>query len=156
LEGGVLLLMSTKDSLPSVINVSVEAYRMFRAMCQETITDDKKISGSKSRLSTSEKPFSTYVQAMLVAAALGLAKGERTPVGQERNWIIRGEYLRNNKNYKPFRQLLRAKFQLRTEHEVIDAFVEFAETGVRELYAEYSSTGKIDFLRLASVGTNPS
>lgn len=143
--------MSSKDSLPSVIYVSLEAYRMFKAMCQETETYDKGAPGRKKGSSISEKPFSTYVQAMLVAAALGLVKDERTPIGQEKNWIIRGEYLRNNKNYQPFRQLLRAKFQLETEHEVINALVEFAETGVRELYREYSSTGKVDFLRLESV-----
>jgi hypothetical protein len=63
---------------------------MLKAICQEIVTDGKEISVRKSGSNTGEKFFSTYVQGILVAVVLGLAKYGRTPIGQEKNWIIGG------------------------------------------------------------------
>ena len=121
--------------------MSSEAVRMFRAMAKEESNPESDKEPSK--------PFSSYVQAFLLATALGVVNESRKTPKEKKQWIIRGEYLSSTDGYRAIRQLLKSKLNLKTDREVISAMVEYAESGVRELYNEYSKTGDIDFLKIS-------
>ncbi len=133
--------MSEKEGLPSVISMSAEAYRMFKAMCREE-GDDR---GSTKK----EAVFDNYGQAFLLSVALGIANNERMKVEGEKHWLVRSEYLSGY--YEPYRQLLKSRFSIVTDKEIVDAMVEFAEAGIRTLYDEFRKTGAIDFARLSAL-----
>jgi len=141
--------------LPTAISVSKVAYRMFRAMCkgtEETEVGMSEESTKKHRKGASEKVFSNATQAFLIAVAVGLKRNKREKPSEDTAYLIRGEYLRKDKNYNYFRQLIKSKFDAKTEHEIADFMVQFSEVGVRELYDEYHKTGDIDFVRLSRLG----
>jgi hypothetical protein len=131
---------------------------MFRAMCKGTEGADEPGSESpqqstrKGRKSTGEKIFSNNTQAFLVAAAVGIVRNKKQRPGEDTAQLIRGEYLRKEKQYNHFRQLIKSKFDAKTDHEIADFMVQFSEFGVRELYDEYHKTGDIDFARLSRLG----
>ncbi len=138
--------------LPAIIHSSKEAYRMYRALCEGSTEDEEKDAKTHPRNKRAKgKVFSNNTQAFLVATAIGLVKGKRLKLGEEQAQLIRGEYLRNNKNYDAFKQLLKSKFDVKTEREIADLMVEFSECGVRELYDEYHKTGDIDFVELSKL-----
>jgi hypothetical protein len=70
--------------------------------------------------------------------------------------LLRGEYLRNNRNYTHFAQLIKSLFGSKTDHDVVELMVEFSEVGVRELYDEYHKTGNINFARLSKLSKSSS
>jgi hypothetical protein len=128
---------------------------MFRAMCKgtlETEVETSEESTKKRRKGAGEKVFSNATQAFLIAAAVGLKRNKREKPSEDTDYLIRGEYLRKDKNYNYFRQLIKSKFGARTEHEIVDFMVQFSEVGVRELYDEYHKTGDVDFVRLSRLG----
>lgn len=149
------------SEIPTIIEVSKDAYRMYRAMCkgeseegsntasQTTPAKEKERKGGR----TPSKAFPGYTQAFLVAAALGIVKDKRSNLGKDAE-LIRGEYLRNNKNYEVFKQLIKSKCKVKTDNEVVDLMVQFSEFGVRELYDEFHKTGDIDFVRLSKISTS--
>jgi len=99
-----------------------------------------------------EKVFSNATQAFLVAVAIGIIRNKKERVPEDTAQLIRGEYLRKDKNYNYFKRLIKSKFDARTDHEIVDLMVQFSEVGVRELYDEYHKTGDIDFVRLSKMG----
>ena len=134
--------MSERLGLPKLVNVSVEAYRMFKAMCREESDDQK--DGKK------EAVFDNYGQAFLLSVALGISNSEKLPVGEDRHWLVRSEYIAGY--YEPYRQLLKSKFPASTDEEIVQMMVEFSEAGVRSLFDEFRKTGTIDFARLSTLG----
>jgi len=99
-----------------------------------------------------EKVFSNATQAFLVAVAMGIIRNRKERVTEDTAQLIRGEYLRKDKNYNYFKRLIKSKFDAKTDHEIVDLMVQFSEVGVRELYDEYHKTGDIDFVRLSKMG----
>lgn len=131
------------DDLPKVISLSSDAVKMFRAVAKEE-------TGGESE-SNIDKPFATISQAFLCAAALGIVTNSRREVKEKKQWLTRREYFEDKDAYKSLRQLLRSKFDLKTEREVLDLVIAYAEGGIRELYDEYRKTGEIDFLRISKL-----
>src|SRR5437870_5324945 len=78
---------SDRDTLPAVIKISSEGYRMFKAMCLEE--------GKSDSLSTQKKdlPFSNYPQAFLLSVSIGIVNDERLGMDGEKHWLIRSEYI---------------------------------------------------------------
>jgi hypothetical protein len=139
--------------LPTIIMVSKNAYRMFSSMCGKTAheTEEDSAPKAKTKKGSHNKPFSTLTQAFLVASAIGIIHDQkRKPVDSAQ--FIRGEYLRRDKNYEYFKQLIKSKFDAKTDADVANILVQFAEFGVRELYDEFQKTGDIDFIRLSKLG----
>jgi len=138
------------DLIPSLVYVSTESYRMYRAMCKEIKVDEAdKTDSQKLSLKPKELPFSRYVQAYLFAAAIGLRNDRKLSITDKKRWLIRGEYLSRDANYEKFRQLIKSIHSPLSEAELVGLLTEYAEVGVRELYDEYSKTGKIDFARFS-------
>ena len=139
--------------LPTTISVSRNAYRMFTSMCRRTSHESEERSEVKGKTRKSgDKPFSSLPQAFLVAVALGIIRDKKlkpTDLAQ----LIRGEYLRKDKNYESFKQLIKSKFDAKTELDVVNLMAQFAEFGVTELYDEFHKTGDVDFVRLSKLGT---
>ena len=96
-----------------------------------------------------ERPFSSSVQALYLAVALGMINDAKMEVQGEKAQLLRLELLKSSKNFNPFRQLIRSKFDIKDDRGMIDMMVQFAEAGVRELYDMYQKTGKIDFYKLS-------
>jgi len=67
----------------------------------------------------------------------------------ERAQLLRLEFLKNSKNYLPFRQLIKSKFDAKDDRAMIELMVQYAESGVRELYGMYQKTGIIDFYAIS-------
>jgi hypothetical protein len=136
-------------TLPRIIYVSKEAYRIYRTLCSEPVELEeqggREISNIEKRKDT---PFSSNVPAFFLAAALGIINEKRLQVGEDRAQLLRTEYIVNNDNYKPFRQLIRSKHDVKDDREFLDILVEYSEAGIRELYEIYRKTGKIDFRQL--------
>jgi hypothetical protein len=127
---------------------------MFTSMCRRTSREAEEDSQAKEKKEKDvrDKPFSILTQAFLVATALGIVRDEKLkPVDSAQ--LIRGDYLRRDKNYECFRQLIKSRYDVKTEAEVADIMVQFAEAGVNELYDEFHKTGEIDFVRLSKLGT---
>jgi len=142
--------------LPTTISVSKVAYRMFRAMCKGTEESEAETSEKPSKKRgkiASEKVFSNATQAFLVAVAVGVLRNKREKTSEDTAQLIRGEYLRKDKNHNYFKQLIKSKFDAKTDHEIVDFMVQFSEAGVRELYDEFHKTGDIDFVRLAKLAS---
>lgn len=141
--------------IPTIIEVSKEAYRMYRAMCKgeadegDEMASPTAISKRKKSGRALNKIFPGNTQAFLLATAIGMLQSEKKNPGKDTAELIRGEYLRNNKNFDVFKQLVKSKYGTKTDHEVVDLMVQFSEFGVRELYDEFRKTGDIDFARLS-------
>lgn len=137
------------DRMPSLVYVSPESYRMFKAMCKEEKVDEEKDEKAETVKRPKDLPFTRYVQAFLFAAAIGIGKGDRIPPGEKKRWVIRGEYLNREVNYGKFKQLLKSLHNPRTEAELVGILAEYAEAGVKDVYNEFSTTGRVNFLRYA-------
>jgi len=127
---------------------------MFKVMCQgeeESEAEPQEQTPKKHVRHTTEKIFQTTTQAFLIAVSIGIIREKKIKIEEEKHQLIRGEFLRKDKNYKYFKQLIKSKFGVKTEHEIVDFLVQFSEFGVRELYNEYHKTGDIDFVRLAKL-----
>ncbi len=139
--------------LPTTISVSKSAYRMFKSMYKGAEESEAASGSKKKRGKTApEKVFSNATQAFLVAVAVGLLKNKKQRHTEDTAQLIRGEYLRKDKNFNYFKQLIKSKFNACTDHEIVDLMIQFSEVGVRELYDEYHKTGDIDFVRLSKLG----
>lgn len=139
--------------LPTTISVSKSAYRMFKSMYKGADESEPALdSGKKYRKTVTEKVFSNATQAFLVAVAIGLLKNKKQRNTEDTAQLIRGEYLRKDKNYNYLKQLIKSKFNVCTDHEIVDLMIQFSEVGVRELYEEFHKTGDIDFVRLSKLG----
>ena len=135
--------------MPSLVYVSPDAYRMFKAMCKEEKVDEEKEGETSATKKPKDLPFTRYVQAFLFAAAIGVGTGERTPPGDKKRWVIRGEYLNREVNYGKFKQLIKSLHNPSSEAELVGILAEYAEAGVRDVYNEFNTTGKINFIRYA-------
>jgi hypothetical protein len=123
---------------------SSEALRMYNVLC----------AGSKEENDTGEKhkknkirEFSSRTPAFFLAAAIGIVN-DRTGTSSKEKELTRREYIVEHANFDPFAQLLKSKYNLKSEQEVLDKLLEFQEFGIRELYDELHKSGKIDFLRI--------
>jgi hypothetical protein len=135
------------SELPSTLSVSKKAYRMFASM-SKTAHESEEIKDKNENIN---KPFSSLTQAFLIAVAVGLVYNNKiTP--EDSAQLIRGDYLRRDKNYDSFKQLIKSKYDAKTEVDVANFLVQFAEFGVTELYDEFHKTGDIDFVRLSKLG----
>jgi hypothetical protein len=114
---------------------------MFKAMCLEESKSDS-VSTEKKDL-----PFSNYPQAFLLSVSIGIVNDERLKVDGDKHWLIRSEYI--NPYFDVYRQLLRSKYGLASDKEIVETMVEFAESGVRKLFEEFRKTGSIDFAKLS-------
>lgn len=123
-----------------MVYLSNEAVSMFRAIALEStdLGDEK-----------GTKPFRNYAQAFLVAATIGILSEKKLIPNEKKHWLFRGEYLVHAKSYNPVKQLLKAKYGLKTDREVIELLIAYAEAGVRELFDEYKTIGDINFLSLS-------
>lgn len=126
---------------------------MFSSMCRSTAHGSEEISKTKTKnvKNVRDKPFSILTQAFLIAVAIGL-QSDRKLKPYDSAQLIRGESLRRDKNYDSFKQLIKAKFGAKTDSDVVNLMVQFAEFGVKELYNEFHKTGDIDFIRLSKLG----
>ena len=129
-----------KTRARAIIMCPTETFRIYNALCTEE-------SGRKRRNKKREWVFSSRTPAFFLAAAIGIANDKTREVKKEKQ-LTRREYVVNHRCFEPFSQLIKSKFDLRTEQEIIDKLVEFQEAGIRELHDEYHKTGKIDFLRI--------
>jgi hypothetical protein len=137
--------MSAKG-LPSVIQSSEDAYRMYKALSEE--------SAAEGRSRKKEPVFPSYVHAFLTSAALGILSNSRQPKGNQTHQLIRGEYLKPH--YEPYRQLVKSKFNSATDKEVLEILIEFSEAGIRMLFDEFKKTGKINFVKLQRLASEKS
>ena len=127
---------------------------MFSSMCRRTSHENDELpeqKGTTDKEKEKERPFSSLPQAFLVASAIGIIRNKSTkPIDSAQ--LIRGEYLRKDKNYESFKQLIKSKFNAKTDAEVANMMVQFAEFGITELYDEFHKTGDIDFISLSKLG----
>lgn len=141
------------DDLPTTINVSKNAYRMFTSMCKRTSHDDDNQQEKEKVVKDSrEKPFSILPQAFLVAVAIGIIHDKKLKPSDSAQ-LIRGESLRRDKSYEPFKQLIKSKYDAKNDSDVANLMAQFAEYGVTELYNEFHKTGTLDFIRLSKMGS---
>ena len=124
--------------------MSSDAVKMFRAIAKE---DDRETERGP------DKPFSTISQAFLFAAALGIVTDSKKVTKEKKHWLTRSEYFASTDRFKAMSQLIKSKFDAKTEREVVDIMIDFAEAGVRELYNEYTKTGEIDMVRISRLGS---
>lgn len=143
------------SSLPTIISVSKSAYRMYRAMCESSEEGEPtaRPTSPKHARKTPERVFSSNTQAFLVAVAIGILRNKKETPSEKLEQLIRGEYLRRDKNYEAFRRLIKSKYDATTDHEIVDLMIKFSEAGVRELYDEFHKTGDIDFVKLAKLAS---
>jgi hypothetical protein len=132
--------MRRKHARP-IIMCSTETFRMYNALCTENSGQKKKRTGKR------EWVFSSRTPAFFLAAAIGIVN-DKTVEGKKEKQLTRREYIVNHRCFEAFSQLIKSKFNLKTEQETIDKLVGFQEAGIRELHDEYHKTGKIDFLRI--------
>jgi hypothetical protein len=133
--------------LPSTLSVSKRAYRMFASMCKTTHEGEGFSTKDKNEKS-GNKPFSTLTQAFLIAVAVGIVNNQKIRP-EDSAQLIRGDYLRRDKNFDCFKQLIKSKYEAKTEVDVANLMVQFAEFGITELYDEFHKTGDIDFVQLS-------
>ena len=127
-----------------IIHGSKDAHMMVRAMCGESYSNEKKIEKK-----TKEPIFTSHSQLLYLSAALGLIIEKKLESPDKKAELVRYEYLTSNKNWIPFVTLIKAKFDLTNDKEIVDLFIQYAEAGIRILYNEYRKTGQIDFLQLS-------
>ncbi|MGA3059000.1 MAG: hypothetical protein ABSD92_01380 [Candidatus Bathyarchaeia archaeon] len=128
---------------PAILMCSEEAFRMYTTLCagaKEEKEDNK-------RRKTKEKAFSSRTPAFFLAAAIGIVN-EKSFVAKREKELTRREYILDHSNFGPFEQLIKSKYDLKTESEIVNKLLEFQEYGIRELYDEYHKLGKINFLRI--------
>lgn len=125
----------------SIIWCPTETFRIYNALCTEDRGQKRK------RTKKRALAFSSRTPAFFLGAAIGIANDKTGEVKKEKQ-LTRLEYIANHRCFEAFSQLIKSKFNLKTEQEIIDKLVEFQEAGIRELYDEYHKTGKIDFLRI--------
>ena len=125
-----------------IIKGSKEAYQMMGAMCV-------KQSQSKEQKKEEKKIFSSHSQVLYLAAAIGLRNGKKLESADKKGELVKLDYLMLNDNWNAFMTLIKAKFDLTNEEEILDLFIQYFESGIRELYREYRKTGQIDFVRLS-------
>lgn len=142
-------MSSEQQQAPKVIGLSAESAKMFRFIA----TEEKATPEVSDNTRRSEKPFDELAKAFLLAAALGIIMNLRKSSKEGKEGVIRGEYIYSKAAYKPLCQLLKSKFDVKSDKEVVDLLVEFAEGGVQELYDEYRKTGDIDLLRISRLST---
>ncbi len=139
--------MSAKE--PAIIHVSREAFRMYSSLSRRTNKPGQIDEDQGERIERKQRPFKDYEQAFFLAAALGIIDEAKRPVEGEREQLLRTEFLKNDENFKPMRQLIRSKYDVKDDREVFDLMTQFAEHGIRELHATYQKTGSIDFFQIA-------
>jgi hypothetical protein len=134
----------SKERAPVILMCTVEAFRMYNTLCagakDETGQD-------KERRKAKETIFSSRTPAFFLSAAIGIMNDKTGKVEKEKE-LTRREFIVNHSNFDAFSQLIKSKFDLKTEQEVVDKLLEFQEAGIRELYDEYHKIGKIDFLQI--------
>ncbi len=131
----------TETRAKMIIMCPTETFRIYNSICTEN--------GGKKRRATKKREcvFSSRTPAFFLAAAIGIASDKTGEVKREKQ-LTRREYVVNHRCFESFSQLIKCKFDLKTEQEIIDKLVEFQEAGIRELHDEYIKTGKVDFLRI--------
>jgi len=136
----------SKERAPTVLMCPAETLRMYNVLCARSKEGN---GGEKGRKKTKEAAFSSRTPAFFLAAAIGIINNRAGGTKREgmRAELTRREFIVNHTSFTPFSQLLKSKYELKTEQEIIDKLLEFQEFGIRELYDEYHKTGKIDFLR---------
>ena len=88
---------------------------------QGTSCENEDGSESKKEKDSRNKPFSILTQAFLVATALGIIRDKRLkPVDSAQ--LIRGESLRRDRNYECFKQLIKSKYEVKTEAEILTSW----------------------------------
>lgn len=131
----------SRGRAPIVLMCSIETFRMYNTLCTEENGEEKR------RKKVKESVFSSRTPAFFLAAAIGIVSDKTRAVKKEKQ-LTRREYVINHKSFEPFSQLIKSKYDLKTEQEIIDKLLEFQEAGIRELYDEHHKTGEIDFLRI--------
>ncbi len=131
----------SKERAAIVLMCSTETFRMYNTLCSEENEMEKRLKKRK------ESVFSSRTPAFFLAAAIGVVNNITAEVKKEKQ-LTRREYIVNHKSFEPFSQLIKSKYDVKTEQEIIDKLLGFQEAGIRELYDEYHKTGKIDFLRI--------
>lgn len=131
----------SKERAATVLMCSTETFRMYNTLCGEENEVEKRHKKRK------ESVFSSRTPAFFLAAAIGVVNNITAEVKKEKQ-LTRREYIINHKGFEPFSQLIKSRYDVKTEQEIIDKLLEFQEAGIRELYDEYHKTGKIDFLRI--------
>lgn len=126
-------------SAPRIIQCSKENFRIYNTLCKSD--EDKKSKDKK------EKIFATRTPAIFLAAAIGIDNNQTKQVVRERQ-LTRREYLIGNENYSVFEAILKSKFSITTEQEIIEKIMEFAAFGIEILYNEYHKTGEINFVEM--------
>lgn len=137
--------MSKEESAPQILMCSDEAFRLYNALCAGA--KEGKEQENKRRKSKEKFEFSSRTPAFFLAAALGIVN-DMTGVAKKDKELTRREYILDHPNFGPFKQLLKSRYNLKTEYEIVNKLLEFQEYGIRELYNEYHKTGRIDFLRI--------
>ncbi len=142
--------MSSKESaIPAIIHVSREAFRMYSSLSRRTNRPEASAEEEGERVERKQRPFKDYEQAFFLAAALGIIDGSKMKIEGDKEQLLRTEFLKNDDNYKPMRQLIRSKYDVKDDREVLELMTEFAEHGIRELHATYQKTNSIDFFQIA-------
>lgn len=129
-----------KTRARAIIQCSTETFRIYNVLCTED-------SRQKKRGRKREWVFSSRTPAFFLGAAIGIVNEKTGEVRKEKQ-LTRREYIVNHRCFEAFSQLMKSRFDLKKEQDIIDKLVEFQEVGIRELYDEYHKTGKIDFLRI--------
>ncbi|SRR6266550_5299571 len=139
--------MSGKE--PAIVFVSREAFRMYKSLSRRTNRPGENDEEEGERIDRKQRPFKDYEQAFFLAAALGIIDESKMPIEGDKAQLLRTEFLKNDDNFKPMRQLIRSKYDVKDDKEVFELMTQFAEHGIRELHATYQKTGSIDFFQIA-------
>jgi hypothetical protein len=134
----------SKERAPIVLLCTAEAFRMYNTFCAGA---KEETGQEKKRKKAKETVFSSRTPAFFLAAAIGIINDKTGEVKKEK-MLTRREFIVNHANYDPFSQLVKSKYDVKTEQEIVDKLLEFQEAGIRELYDEFHKTGTIDFLRI--------
>jgi hypothetical protein len=135
--------VSKEESGYTVLWCSDEVFRMYNLLCAGSREEHEDTKSKKSK----QKEFSSRTPAFFLAAAIGIMN-DRVGIVKGEKQLTRREYIVNHANFAPFAQLLKTKFNLKTDQEILNKLQEFQEVGIRELYDEYHKTGRINFLRI--------
>src|SRR5437667_5289773 len=98
--------MSAKE--PAIIFVSREAFRMYSSLSRRTNKPEQNDEDKGERIDRKERPFKDYEQAFFLAAALGIIDESKMPIEGDKEQLLRTEFLKNDENFKPMRQLIRS------------------------------------------------
>ena len=131
----------SEEKASMVLTCSKEAFRIYDVLCKSEETEGKRTKKGR------ENIFSSRTPAFFLAVAIGLLRGKQGFKEKEKQ-LTRRDYIINHPNFAPFEQLIKIKYNLKSQKDVVDEMLKFQEMGIRELYDEYHKTGRIDFLRL--------